>query len=76
MYAVTSVPLVRRTRAIFRRAEFGFLGVMVRTWTHTPRRCGEPTAAQVTRFFSVFWRQWSAGALLLALTGFRPFRIS
>jgi ribonucleoside-diphosphate reductase alpha chain len=29
MYAVTSMPLVRRTRATLRRAELGFLGVAV-----------------------------------------------
>ena len=34
--------LVRRTRAILRSAEFGFLGVIVRTWTQTPRFCGAP----------------------------------
>src|SRR5687767_11185801 len=41
MYAVTSLPLLSRTRAIFRRAELGFLGVMVLTWRQTPRFCGE-----------------------------------
>src|SRR5439155_27147968 len=45
MYAVTSVPLDRRTRATFRRAEFGFLGVMVFTCRHTPRFCGQPCRA-------------------------------
>jgi hypothetical protein len=29
IYAVTSIPFVRRTRATFRSAEFGFLGVVV-----------------------------------------------
>jgi hypothetical protein len=29
MYTVTSFPLLNRTRVIFRKAEFGFLGVMV-----------------------------------------------
>jgi hypothetical protein len=29
MYAVTSIPVVSRTRATFRRAEFGFFGVWV-----------------------------------------------
>src|SRR3954464_9186495 len=41
MYAVTSLPLERRTRAILRRAELGFFGVMVLTCRHTPRFCGE-----------------------------------
>src|SRR5262245_31821181 len=45
MYAVTSVPLERRTRATFRKAELGFLGVMVLTCKHTPRFCGQPCMA-------------------------------
>jgi hypothetical protein len=32
--------LESRTRVIFRSAEFGFLGVIVRTNRHTPRFCG------------------------------------
>ena len=28
-------------RQIFRRAEFGFFGVCVFTWRHTPRFCGQ-----------------------------------
>src|SRR3954453_18907115 len=47
MYAVTSTPVVSRTRATFRRAEFGFFGVVVNTRVHTPRRCGEPFSAGV-----------------------------
>ena len=35
----STLPLLRRTRAIFRRAEFGFFGVMVLTCKHTPRFC-------------------------------------
>ena len=31
IYAVTSIPFERRTRAIFLRAELGFFGVTVRT---------------------------------------------
>jgi hypothetical protein len=41
MYAVTSMPFVRRTRATLRSAEFGFFGVDVKTLTHTPRFWGE-----------------------------------
>src|SRR5205085_721128 len=37
------MPLVSRTRATLRRAEFGFLGVVVYTRVHTPRRCGAAT---------------------------------
>src|SRR3954471_20448714 len=47
MYAVTSTPVVSRTRATFRSAEFGFFGVVVNTRVHTPRRWGEPFSAGV-----------------------------
>jgi hypothetical protein len=50
MYAVTSAPLERRTRATLRRAEFGFFGVWVKTRVHTPRRCGDPLRAGVFVF--------------------------
>ena len=40
MYAVTSIPFVKRTRATLRSAEFGFLGVAVYTRVQTPRFCG------------------------------------
>src|SRR6188472_1318890 len=56
MYAVTSMPLVRRTRATLRRAEFGFLGVVVYTRVHTPRRCGEPLRAGVLAFVALSCR--------------------
>src|SRR3954454_6808075 len=39
------MPLESRTRATFRRAEFGFLGVMILTCRHTPRFCGHPVMA-------------------------------
>jgi hypothetical protein len=45
MYAVTSMPLVNRTRATFLSAEFGFLGVVVYTRVHTPRFWGLPCNA-------------------------------
>src|SRR6476646_12227246 len=56
MYAVTSMPLVRRTRATLRRAEFGFLGVVVYTRVHTPRRWGEPLSAGVLVLPTLSWR--------------------
>src|SRR5437762_8354729 len=59
MYAVTSIWLVNRTRATFRSAEFGFLGVVVYTRVHTPRRCGLP---------------FSAGVLVLPVFAWRPLR--
>jgi hypothetical protein len=55
------MPLVSRTRATLRRAEFGFLGVVVKTRRHTPR----------------FWgHSCNAGAVCLFETGFLPFLIS
>ena len=57
MYAVTSTPLDRRTRATLRSAEFGFFGVVVYTRVQTPRRWGEPL---------------SAGVLLLVIFELRP----
>src|SRR5882672_11386935 len=39
------MPFVSRTRATFRRAEFGFFGVEVNTRTQTPRFCGHETRA-------------------------------
>src|SRR5499427_9870260 len=59
MYVVTSIPLVSRTRATLRSAEFGFFGVVVYTRVHTPRFCGEPA---------------SAGTLLLAGRRIRALR--
>jgi hypothetical protein len=50
MYAPTSMPLVSRTRATFRRAEFGFFGVVVYTRVQTPRFCGAPRSAGVFTF--------------------------
>src|SRR5476651_931317 len=56
---MTSWPLVRRTLATLRKAEFGFLGVRVMTCTQTPRRCGAP---------------FSAGDFVLTTTLRRPLR--
>src|SRR6185369_3631037 len=61
MYVVTSIPLVRRTRATLRRAEFGFFGVCVYTRVQTPRRCGDFC---------------SAGAAVLRRWMSRPFLMS
>src|SRR5437764_3364467 len=55
------MPLVSRTRATLRSAEFGFLGVCVKTRVHTPRRWGEP---------------FSAGVLVLVALVSRPLRTS
>src|SRR5512136_805240 len=61
MYAVTSMPLTRRTRATLRSAEFGFFGVFVYTRVHTPRRWGAP---------------FRAGVLVLSALVLRPLRTS
>src|SRR5438552_17377725 len=50
MYEVTSRPLVRRTRATLRRAEFGFFGVVVYTRMQTPRFWGHACIAGVLDF--------------------------
>src|SRR5919198_5475471 len=55
------MPEVSRTRATFRSAEFGFLGVIVYTRVQTPRRCEEP---------------FSAGLFVRFLGLERPFRTS
>src|SRR5436853_7241011 len=61
MYVPTSWPFVRRTRAILRSAEFGFLGVVVETRVQTPRFCGAPA---------------SAGVFVFAFFDVRPLRMS
>jgi hypothetical protein len=61
MYAVTSMWFVSRTRATLRSAEFGYLGVEVKTRTHTPRFCGDP---------------WSAGLSVFERSLLRPTRTS
>jgi hypothetical protein len=59
MYEITSKPLVSRTFATFRSAEFGFFGVVVYTRVQTPRLAGQ---------FA------SAGTLLLVSGALRDFR--
>src|SRR5436309_14594720 len=56
MYVPTSIPFVSRTRATLRRAEFGFLGVVVYTRVQTPRFCGAPRRAGVFIFAFGVWR--------------------
>src|SRR6476659_2510900 len=55
------MPLVSRTRAPLRSAEFGFFGVCVNTRTHTPRFCG---------------LRCNAGLFVLLSTASRPFLTS
>src|SRR5919106_6626834 len=69
------MPFVRRTRATFRSAEFGFFGVRVITWRHTPRRWGapRPIEAVCSRVLRV---RRSAGAFTFFPAGLRPLRTS
>ena len=81
MYAVTSIPLVSRTRATLRNAELGFLGVCVYTRVHTPRRCGEPLSAGVLAFVGFDFRPfrtscWIVGTKYLWLYGLRNGSVS
>src|SRR6478736_4313541 len=64
-----------RTRAILRSAEFGFLGVMVRTWRQTPRFCGAP-GIETCRCRRLFQFLRMAGALILEILRSRPCRTS
>ncbi len=45
IYAITSIPFVRRTLATFRWAELGFFGLTVYTLRQTPFRIGQPSRA-------------------------------
>src|SRR5580692_773107 len=56
MYVVTSIEFVKRTRATFRNAEFGFFGVCVYTRMHTPRFSGQPASAGDFVFTTTFSR--------------------
>src|SRR3954452_21965448 len=69
MYAVTSTPLVSRTRATLRSAELGFFGVVVYTRVQTPRRCGEPFSAGVFAFPILSWRPLRTSCWIV---GMRP----
>src|SRR4030042_3408476 len=69
------MPFVRRTRAILRKAEFGFLGVIVRTCRQTPRFWGAPGIG-TWRWCRLFQFLRMAGALTFEIFGWRPCRTS
>ena len=69
------MPFVNLTRAILRSAEFGFFGVIVRTWMQTPRFWGAPLPRCI-RFFSASYVNRSAGAEVFFPAFLRPFRTS
>src|SRR5215210_6219561 len=62
--------LVSRTRATLRSAEFGFLGVVVYTRVHTPRRWGA-----ATRFLRPL-PDFRPGVASFFLGAWRPLRTS
>src|SRR5947208_15324660 len=74
MYAVTSIWLVSRTRATFRSAEFGFLGVVVYTRVHTPRRCGLPLSAGVLVLLVFAWRPLRTNCWMVGIRAFVSLR--
>ena len=53
IYADTSKPLVNFTRATFRIAEFGFLGVTIQIFTQIPFFCGQNLRAELFIFFKL-----------------------
>src|SRR5947208_12193997 len=64
------MPVVSRTRATLRSAEFGFFGVVVYTRVQTPRRCGAAT------FFLRPLPDLRPGVASFFFGAVRPLRIS
>jgi hypothetical protein len=58
-----------------RSAEFGFFGVIVRTWVQTPRFCGAPLSFS-RRCFNVLYENCRSGAFERFCAEIRPFRTS
>src|SRR3989339_1399072 len=67
------MPFERRTRAIFRKAEFGFFGVVVVTLRQTPRLKGAPLRSSVLFLCKVSSVVCMAGYLLFLITFTLPF---
>src|SRR5688500_3509180 len=63
------MPLVSRTRATLRSAEFGFFGVWVNTRTQTPRFCGLFCSAGLFVFVTTFSRPWRTSWLIVGTFG-------
>src|SRR5205814_8284633 len=61
------MPLVSRTRATFRSAEFGFFGVWVRTRTQTPRFCGLFCSAGLLVLLTIFLRPARTSWLIVGI---------
>src|SRR3954469_6310768 len=63
------MPLVSRTRATLRSAEFVFFGVVVYTRVHAPRRWGEPFSAGVLVFSTLSSRPLRTSWLIVGMGG-------
>src|SRR5436190_8872910 len=61
------MPLVRRTRATLRSAEFGFFGVCVNTRTQTPRFCGLFCSAGLLVLVTIFLRPARTSWLIVGI---------
>src|SRR5574344_171906 len=64
---MTSKPLVRRTLATLRKAELGFLGVVVYTRVHTPRRWGQFSIAGLLDLTTSTARPWRTSWLMVGM---------
>src|SRR6202007_1466450 len=76
MYEMTSKPLVSRTLATLRSAEFGFFGVVVYTRVHTPRRWGLPCIAGDLDFVTSVSRPWRTSWLMVGIGNLFPFEVT
>src|ERR1700689_3947215 len=61
------MPLVSRTRATLRSAEFGFFGVWVKTRTQTPRFCGLFCNAGLFVLLTIFFRPARTSWLMVGI---------
>src|SRR5260221_7535495 len=61
------MPLVSRTRATLRNAEFGFFGVWVNTRTQTPRFCGLFCSAGLLVLVTIFLRPSRTSWLIVGI---------
>src|SRR4051794_13669315 len=73
---MTSKPLVRRTLATLRSAEFGFFGVVVYTRVHTPRRCGQFCIAGDLDLTTSTSRPWRTSWLMVGMGNLFPFEVT
>src|ERR1700720_1291425 len=66
------MPLVSRTRATLRKAEFGFFGVWVKTRTQTPRFCGLFCRAGLFILLTIFFRPARTSWLMVGINENHP----